>query len=176
MANNMYNETTRDTYFEGSSSLITSIFRANRYFLGRKYIYHIRMNQKVRKVLKGSIRNDFGLPPIYDSQTYITTIIYPTTRNSSYFEVADSGFMIDPVNFVAEIQADQRNKNARSVTAIKRWGIIDRIIFRDTTLERLRRIGLNPESLANRNNNDNIENNIASNEEIIELLNEEINA
>ncbi|RIA96701.1 hypothetical protein C1645_815010 [Glomus cerebriforme] len=158
-------------------------------------IYHIRMNQKVRKVLRGSFRNDLGLPPIYDTQTYTTTTIYPTTRNSSYFETAASGFMIDPVNFVAETQTDQRNKNFLSVIsnvlavggfllalytylfgvkAIKRWGFMDRKIFKDTTLESLRRIGLNPESLTSTRNNNNIRN-ITSNEEIIELLNEEIN-
>jgi len=38
MASKMFEETTKDTYFNGASPFITSIFRMNRYFLGRNIV------------------------------------------------------------------------------------------------------------------------------------------
>ena len=38
MAEAMYNEAANDTYFQGSSPFVTSIFRNNRYFLGRNIV------------------------------------------------------------------------------------------------------------------------------------------
>lgn len=38
MADAMYFETTKDTYFKEASPLVTSIFRSNRYFLGRNIV------------------------------------------------------------------------------------------------------------------------------------------
>ncbi|CAG8520571.1 10693_t:CDS:2 [Racocetra persica] len=77
--------------------------------------YHIRMTRRITSLIVPSLWDDFGLPPKYDSQAHISSIIYPTTRSETYFMSAISGFMIDPYNFVVETQKEQRNKSALSV-------------------------------------------------------------
>nr|CAG8533575.1 15500_t:CDS:10 [Entrophospora candida] len=107
----MYAEAVKDTYFDNSSdtsSLITSIFRANRYFIGKANNYHIRMTRRVTNRITPSFKDNFGFQPNRDTQSYITTIIYPTSRNSSFFAPGVAGFMIDPHNFVLETQTEQR--------------------------------------------------------------------
>ncbi|RHZ87346.1 hypothetical protein Glove_37g21 [Diversispora epigaea] len=158
MADIMYNETTKNTYFKESSPFVTSIFRSNRYFLGRNYTHHVRMTRKVTKTIVGTFRDCFGFPETYDTLTYITTVNYVTTRNATYFKSAASGFMIDPHNFVIETQIEQRNKSALSVisnvlavggalltlyvllfgvSSIKPWGVMQKWFFKGVARDRL---------------------------------------
>ncbi|CAJ0835239.1 13655_t:CDS:2, partial [Entrophospora sp. SA101] len=85
----MYAEAVKDTYFDNSSdtsSLIT----------------------KVTNRITPSFKDNFGFQPNRETQSYITTIIYPTSRNSSFFAPGVAGFMIDPHNFVLETRTEQR--------------------------------------------------------------------
>ncbi|RIB24780.1 hypothetical protein C2G38_2167632 [Gigaspora rosea] len=110
MADEMYNESAKNTYFQQSTPFITSSFRTNRYFLGRNITYHIRMTRRITNLIIPSFWDNFGLPLKHDTKAYITQsfILYhkifskqtiyldPTTRNYTYYMNAASGFMIDP--------------------------------------------------------------------------------
>ncbi|CAJ0838967.1 7036_t:CDS:2, partial [Entrophospora sp. SA101] len=72
----MYVEAAKDTYFEESSdtSFVTSIFRGNRYFIG-KNTYHVRMTRRVTNRIVPAFLDNFGIQPSRDTKSYITTII-----------------------------------------------------------------------------------------------------
>ncbi|CAB4385642.1 unnamed protein product [Rhizophagus irregularis] len=158
LAQDMYNALVNNKYYFNSSPLSASVFRANRYFLGRNYIYHVRMTRKTTRTIVESIKDDFGFPPERETLTYITAFVYLTTRNDSWYADAASGFMLDPNSFLLEDQTEQRNKNALSVisnglaifgtlltiyailfgvSSIKRWGLIHKHVFNSTTKETL---------------------------------------
>ncbi|RGB41078.1 hypothetical protein C1646_752459 [Rhizophagus diaphanus] len=154
LAQDMYKALVNDQYYFDSSPLSASIFQTNRYFLGRNYIYHVRMTRKITRTIVGSIKDDFGFPPTRKMLTYITAFVYLTTRNASWYADAASGFMLDPSSFLLEDQTEQRNKNALSVisnvlaiggalltfyaflfgvSSIKPWGIMHKYVFNGTT-------------------------------------------
>ncbi|PKY51969.1 hypothetical protein RhiirA4_546874 [Rhizophagus irregularis] len=171
LAQDMYTALVNNKYYFDSSPLSASVFRTNRYFLGRKYvsnnddshdiwimIYHVRMTRKITKTIVESIKDDFGFPPERETLTYITTFVYLTTRNDSWYADAASGFMLDPNSFLLEDQTEQRNKNALSVisnvlaifgalltiyailfgvSSIKPWGIMHKRVFNSTTKKTL---------------------------------------
>ncbi|CAG8791518.1 5353_t:CDS:2, partial [Gigaspora rosea] len=72
MADEMYNESAKNTYFQQSTPFITSSFRTNRYFLGRNITYHIRMTRRITNLIIPSFWDNFGLPLKHDTKAYIT--------------------------------------------------------------------------------------------------------
>ncbi|CAJ0896258.1 10223_t:CDS:10 [Entrophospora sp. SA101] len=134
----MYAEAVKDTYFDNSSdtsSLIT----------------------KVTNRITPSFKDNFGFQPNRETQSYITTIIYPTSRNSSFFAPGVAGFMIDPHNFVLETRTEQRQflsviSNVLAVWGtfltlyailfgvgrIKPWGVIQKHFFKKHTHDELK--------------------------------------
>ncbi|GBB87431.1 hypothetical protein RclHR1_01390021 [Rhizophagus clarus] len=159
LAQDMYKALTDNKYYFDSSPLSASIFRENRYFLGRNYVNLPYPNVKENtRTIVGSIKDDFGFPPTRKMLTYTTAFVYLTTRNASWYADAASGFMLDPSSFLLEDQTEQRNKNALSVvsnvlaifgalltfyaflfgvSSIKPWGFIHKYVFNGTTKKTL---------------------------------------
>ncbi|PKC64117.1 hypothetical protein RhiirA1_537267 [Rhizophagus irregularis] len=158
LAQDMYRALVNNKYYSDSSPLSASVFRTNRYFLGRNYIYHVRMTRKITRTIVESIKDDFGFPPERETLTYITAFVYLTTRNDSWYADAAAGFMLDPNSFLLEEQTEQRNKNALSVisnvlsifgalftfyallfgvSSIKPWGFMHKRVFNSTTKKTL---------------------------------------
>ncbi|RGB29946.1 hypothetical protein C1646_765987 [Rhizophagus diaphanus] len=154
LAQDMYKALVNNKYYSDSSPLTASVFRTNRYFLGRNYIYHVRMTRKITRTIVESIKDDFGFTPERETLTYITTFVYLTTRNDSWYADAAAGFMLDPNSFLLEDQVEQRNKNALSVisnvlsifgalftfyallfgvSSIKPWGFMHKRVFNSIT-------------------------------------------
>ncbi|CAB5359915.1 unnamed protein product [Rhizophagus irregularis] len=127
LAQDMYEVLVNNKYYSDSSPLSASVYRTNRYFLGRNYIYHVRMTRKITRTIVKSIKDDFRFPPECETLTYITAFVYLTTKNDSWYADAAAGFMLDPNSFLLEEQTEQRNKN----------GFIHKRVFNSTTKKTL---------------------------------------
>ncbi|CAG8752667.1 2976_t:CDS:2, partial [Rhizophagus irregularis] len=156
LAQDMYEALVNNKYYSDSSPLSASVYRTNRYFLGRNYVNLPCPNDKENH--QNDCRIHQGFPPERETLTYITAFVYLTTRNDSWYADAAAGFMLDPNSFLLEEQTEQRNKNALSVisnvlsifgalftfyallfgvSSIKPWGFMHKRVFNSTTKKTL---------------------------------------